>query len=256
MLDPAELVAIGAAGVAAGAVNAVAGGGSLITFPLLVATGLPALTANLSNTIAQLPGYASIVTGYRAELAGQRSRIVRLGAIALLGGVAGIAALKLGSKGTFAIVAPVCVLLASALLAAQPVVARRVAARRGPDAPPRPAHGGPALMAALAVAGAYCSYFGAGGGVVLLALLALSVDDTLQRLNAFNRYLVLVVNIMAAAVYAVLGPVDWTVVAVLAPSTLLGGWYGVGIARRLDDRLLRALVVLFGVVAGVVLFVT
>ncbi len=253
MPGPAELIAIGAAGVAAGSVNAVAGGGSLLTFPLLVATGVPALTANLSNTIGQLPGYVSIVGGYRAELSGQRARMVRLGAVALIGGVAGIVALKLGGQGTFRVVAPIFVLLASALLAVQPLVARRVAA--GGGAPARDGHGA-VLLIAIASAGAYFAYFGAAGGVILLALLALRIDDTLQRLNALNRFLVLVVNVMAAVVFAILGPVDWTVVAVLAPTTFAGGHVGVGLTRRLDDRILRAVIVAIGLVAGVVLILT
>jgi uncharacterized protein len=240
----AKLVELGALGVAAGALNAAAGGGSLLTFPALVAFGLPSLNANLTNTVAQCPGYVAIVRGYRAELVGQRQRVLGLLPAALLGGGAGIAALELASPRTFRAVAPALVLLACALLAAQPHIARRLPhlteaerARTG-------------MHISVAVACAYATYFGAAAGVLLLAVLTIFISDRIQRLNALNRLLILIVNVIAAVLFAVIGPVSWPAIAVLAPSTTVGGRGGVYLVRRLGPTALRSLVLLIGIAAA------
>jgi len=251
--DLVEILVLAVAGVAAGAVNAIAGGGSLITFPVLIALGLPALTANITNTIAQTPGYVSGVYGYRAMLRGQGVRVRRLAPLALVGGALGVVALKVGSADTFRAIVPALILLACGLLAAGPGLRRRMAARQGDGAPAPPTV---VLDAAVVLTGVYISYFGAAAGVMLLSVLALLVTDTLQRLNALNRLLVLIVNAPAAVVLAFLGPVDWTAVAVLAPTTLVGGALGVVLARRLSDRALRAAVITIGVGVAVYLIAT
>ncbi|MEA2198912.1 MAG: uncharacterized protein QOJ25_2963 [Solirubrobacteraceae bacterium] len=245
-----ELVELGFLGVGAGAVNAAAGGGSLITFPALVAFGLPPLTANLSNTVAQCPSYIAIVRGYRPELAGTRRRVVRLLPSALVGGVGGIAALELASPATFRALAPALVILACLLLLFQPRVSRMLAERRSARARTAGLH--------LAVAGAcaYAAYFGAAAGVLLLAVLGLFVDDDVRRLNALNRLLIMVVNVVAAVVFLVLGPLSWPAVAVLAPTTVIGGWYGVVLVRKLGPAALRATVLVIGVAASVYLVAT
>jgi uncharacterized protein len=246
-----EIVLVGIAGVLAGAINAVAGGGSLITFPVLLATGMPALTANISNTIAQCPGYASVAYGYRRQLKGQAPRVRRLLPFALGGGAIGVAALELGSAATFRQIVPALILIACAMLAAGPALRRRIEQREA-------GHGPPAYVLDVAVVftGAYISYFGAAAGVLLLAILALLITDTLQRLNALNRFLVLLVNLPTAIALGILGPVDWIAVAVLAPATLLGGSLGVLVARRLSDRVLRITVVTIGVGVAVYLLAT
>lgn len=246
-----EIVALAVAGVIAGAVNAVAGGGSLITFPVLLATGLPALTANITNTIAQTPGYVSGAYGYRRLLRGQGTRIRRLVPLALLGGGLGIVALKVGSAETFRAIVPALILASCALLAAGPRLRARVGARHEGNAPPT-------LLLDVAVVGVgvYISYFGAAAGVMLLAVLSVLVTDTLQRLNALNRFVVLVVNAPTAVILGILGPVDWAAVAVLAPTTLIGGSLGVVVARRLSDRVLRAAVVALGVGVAAYLLAT
>lgn len=251
--DLVEILVLAVAGVAAGAVNAIAGGGSLITFPVLIALGLPALTANITNTIAQTPGYVSGVYGYRAMLRGQGVRVRRLAPLALVGGALGVVALKVGSADTFRAIVPALILLACGLLAAGPGLRRRMAARQGDGAPAPPTV---VLDAAVVLTGVYISYFGAAAGVMLLSVLALLVTDTLQRLNALNRLLVLIVNAPAAVVLAVLGPVDWTAVAILAPTTLVGGSLGVVLARRLSDRALRTAVITIGVGVAVYLIAT
>lgn len=240
----AKLIELGALGVAAGALNAAAGGGSLLTFPALIAFGLPSLAANLTNTVAQCPGYAAIVRGYRRELVGQRRRILALTPAALLGGGVGIAALEVASPGTFRAVAPALVLLACAVLAAQPYIARRLPLLAGS---PRARTG---LHISVAVACAYAAYFGAGAGVLLLAVLTIFVVEQMQRLNALNRLLILLVNVIAAILFAVLGPVSWPAIAVLAPATTVGGRGGVFLVRRLGTTALRAVVLVIGLSAA------
>ncbi len=249
-LGAPELVGLGVLGVGAGAINAVAGGGSLITFPALVAFGLPPLTANLTNSVAQCPGYLAIAIGYRPELAGQRPRIARLLPGALIGGAGGVALLELGSPGTFRAVAPVLILLACALLAFQPRLTRGLAARRSPVRQRAGTH------VAVALSCAYSAYFGAGAGVLLLAVLAVFIVDEMQRLNALNRLLILIVNTIAAVLFVILGPVDWAAIAVLAPATTIGGRGGVAVVRRLDAGALRASVLFIGLAASVYLIAT
>jgi len=251
LLEGGELVVIAVAGVLAGALNAVAGGGSLLTFPVLVAAGLPALEANITNTIAQLPGYASVAHGYRRELRGQGGRLRRLAPPTVLGGLAGVAALKLTSESAFEVIAPILVVCASVLLAVQPRLSRSVGTRERPAGSRLPA----LLLAAVFGCGMYAAYFGAAAGVVLLAVLALGIDERLQRLNALNRTLVLLANLVAVPLFAILGPVEWTAVAVLAPSTLVGGALGARVARRLSERVLRTVVVILGVAIGAWLLV-
>ena len=245
-MNASELVFLAGAGVVAGAVNAVAGGGSLLTFPALVATGLSPLTANITNTIAQVPGYVSIVEGYRKDLRGQGRRLRLLAVPTVLGAFAGVALLRLGGESAFEAVVPWLVLLACALLALGPRLREVVAAREGVSTRPSPG-----LVAAVFASGAYASYFGAAAGVLLLAVLALGVSDALQRLNALNRAFILLANVVAAPALIVLGPIDWPSVAALAPATLVGGAIGSRLARRLRDDALRWSVVALGVAVAV-----
>ena len=245
-----ELIELGILGVGAGALNAAAGGGSLITFPALVAFGLPPLTANLSNTVAQCPGYVTIAHGYRRELVGTRERVVGLLPAALLGGATGVAALELVSPATFRAVAPALVLIACGLLAVQPRVTRMLPERR----PARGTRAG--LHAAVGVTCAYAAYFGAAAGVLMLSVLAVFVIDDIQRLNALNRFLIMIVNVLAAALFVVLGPLNWPAIAVLAPTTMIGGRAGVSVVRKLSPVALRATVLVIGVVASAYLVAT
>jgi uncharacterized membrane protein YfcA len=245
-----ELIELGALGAGAGALNAAAGGGSLLTFPALIAFGLPPLTANLSNTVAQCPGYIAIVQGYLPELAGTRRRILRLLPATLLGAAAGITALEVASPSAFRAVVPALVILACALLLIQPRVTRMLSERRSP----RAAAAG--LHVAVLFTSAYAAYFGAAAGVLLLAVLALFVVDDVRRLNALNRLLIMVVNVLAAVLFVILGPVSWPAIAVLAPTTMVGGRVGVSFVRRLGARALRTTVLLIGVASSVYLGVT
>lgn len=246
-----ELVGLGCLGVVAGAINAAAGGGSLITFPALIAFGLPPLTANLSNTVAQCPGYLAIVHGYLPELTGQRDRVRRLLPATLLGGATGVTLLELGSRATFRAAVPALILLACALLIAQPRL-RNLLEKR--EAAQRPAGG--LLHFAVWLACAYAAYFGAAAGVLLLAILAIFLIDELQRLNALNRLLILIVNGLAAVLFVLLGPVNWVAIAVLAPTTIVGGHLGVRVVRKLDAGPLRSIVLLIGLIAAGYLIAT
>lgn len=237
-----------AAGLLGGAVNSVAGGGSLIVFPAFLAVGYDKLAANVTNSVAQWPGYAGGVAGFRSELAGQRSRAIRLGSVAVLGAAVGSAVLLVAPPGAFDVVVPFLVLFASVLLAFQPRIATLVG-------PPQPGQqDARALYPALFLGGVYGGYFGGALGVILIGVLALTVHAPLRRINALKTVLSLIVSTVGVVAFGLFGPVDWAGVAVVAPSTLVGGFLGARVARRLNDRVLRACVVGFGVAVSILLY--
>lgn len=248
-MEPSSLVFLAVAGLVAGALNAVAGGGSLISFPALVYVGLPPLAANVTNSVGVWPGYIGTTVGYKGELAGQRRRITVLALTALLGGGTGAALLLTTPASLFERVVPVLVIGASLLLAVQTVVTRWVQGLPGSAG----GHRSPLLHVALFLAAAYGGYFGGALGVILLAVLAVFLAEHLQRVNALKSVLSLLVNTVALIAFALFGPVDWVAVAVIAPACLLGGYLGARVARRLNATVLRAVVVVFGVCVGVAL---
>lgn len=240
---------LAAAGLAAGSINAVAGGGSLLSFPALLAFGIPPLTANVTNSVAIWPGYVGTTWGYRREVASQRRRLLGLVPAAVAGAVAGCLLLLVTSPQTFETLVPFLVILAALLLAVQGRVTERV--RRWPGG-----GGGvrsPLLHLSVLLAAAYGAYFGGGLGVLLLAGLGLFVADDLQRLNGLKSALSLLINAVALVAFSLFAPVDWGVVALMAPAALAGGYLGGRLARRLDQARLRALVVVFGLAVGVAL---
>jgi uncharacterized membrane protein YfcA len=230
-------------------VNAVAGGGSLISFPVLVAVGVPTLSANVTNQIAVLPGYVGGTLAYREELRGQRRRIIALSVTSALGAAAGAVLLVISSQGLFAHLAPLLVLAAVALLAAQPRLSRLVQRRRPQSEHPRE------LQVANFLASIYGGYFGAGLGIMLLALLAIALDDELHRLNALKGLLSLVVAIVAAIFFAAFGPVRWDAAAVMAVASFAGGQVGVSVVRRIPGPTLRWGIVILGTIVAGWLFV-
>jgi uncharacterized membrane protein YfcA len=242
-----EIALLGGAGFLAGAVNAVAGGGSLISFPALLAVGQPAVTANVTNAVAVVPGYLGGTIGYRRELAGQRRRAIGLAATSVVGAVCGAILLLVSSEALFKAIVPFLVLFSAGLLAAQPALARVSRRSAGGESSPR-------LHAMNFAAAVYGGYFGAGLGIMLLAVLGLSIEDELQRLNALKGLLSLVIGIVAAAYFAIFGPVQWDAAAIMAATSLVGGQAGAVLARRLDDRVLRWVVVAFGTAVGIALF--
>jgi uncharacterized membrane protein YfcA len=241
---------VAGAGLLAGGVNAIAGGGTLISFPALLATGQSALSANITSTVALVWGWAGGTLAYRPELVGQRPRVVRLAAPALIGGVGGAVLLLETPAHSFRAVVPYLVLLACALLAAQPYLARFLDRQHG-------VHDRVTwdVYLVVLVGGVYGSYFGAGLGVALLALLGLLLADDLQRINALKGPLGFIVNIAGALVFLASGRVHWVHAAVLAAGAFAGATISVRYARRLSPELLRYLVVVLGVVVAVVLLV-
>ena len=246
-MGPGEALAILAAGTAAGAVNAIVGSGSLITFPTLLAFGYPPVVANVSNNVGLVPGNISGGFGYRKELAGQRGRLIRLGVVAAAGGLAGAIALLSLSPSAFRLIVPVLILISCALVLVQPWLATWISARR--DGEPRRA--GPVLSAGMFLAGAYGGYFGAAQGVLVIGLLGTFLDETLQRVNGAKNVLVAIVNGTAAVVFIVFAHVAWVVVALVAAGSTVGGLLGSRFGRRLPPVVLRLFVVVIGVVSAV-----
>ncbi|HLU58201.1 MAG TPA: sulfite exporter TauE/SafE family protein [Pseudonocardia sp.] len=245
-----QLLVLAAVGLLAGAVNAVAGGGSMISFPALVAMGIPPVTANVTNSVAALPGYVGGSLGYRAELAGQGPRIAQLTLVSVGGALAGALTLLAVSAEVFRAVVPWLVLGSAVLLVAQPRVGAWAARRRA---------GGPrrsALLAAQFAVAFYGGFFVAGLGIVMLAVLGMLLDDTTQRLNALKGVLSLVVGAASAVAFVVLTAVAWGPAALLAVTGLVGGRLGVLVARRVPSAALRWAVAAWGVVVAVALEVS
>jgi uncharacterized protein len=249
MMDPSGGVLLALAGFAAGAINAAAGGGSLVTFPALIAVGYPPLVANVTNNVAVSPGYATGAWGYRRELRGQRGRIVPLAAVSALGSIVGVGVILVSSQSAFEGIVPFLVLAACALLAAQPAIRRRIGERAGEGGRP-----GMGALVSQTLAAVYGGYFGAALGVAVLALLCAFFDDTLQRLNALKALLQLVIGGAAALGFVLLTPVAWGAAAIVGPASLAGGLVGARLAKQVSDRVLRGGIVAYGVVAAVWLF--
>ncbi|MEV4440888.1 sulfite exporter TauE/SafE family protein [Streptomyces sp. NPDC049577] len=244
-----EALAVLAAGIGAGTINTIVGSGTLITFPVLLATGLPPVTANVSNTLGLVPGSISGAIGYRRELRGQRARVLRLGATALVGGLAGaVLLLALPSKAFDAIV-PCLVGLALVLVVLQPRLARALARRREREGTEAPTDGGPALLLGLLLSSAYGGYFGAAQGVLYLSLMGLLLHDDLQRVNALKNVLAVIVNGVAALFFLCVADFDWLAVLLIAAGSTVGGQIGARIGRRLSPTVLRGVIVTVGIVA-------
>ncbi|HZV75639.1 MAG TPA: sulfite exporter TauE/SafE family protein [Conexibacter sp.] len=234
------------AGVGAGAINTLVGSGSLITFPVLLAVGLPPLTANVSNNLGIVPGSVSGAYGLRRELAGQRRRVARFAPASLLGGLSGAILLLALPASAFDAIVPAFVALAIVLVVLQPRLNRRLQRRRHPDAPD---HGGLLTLLATYGSGVYGGYFGAAQGILLLAILGISIDDELQRVNALKVVLAGAVNFVAAIVFVLAAHIAWDAVALVAVGSTLGGHLGARVGRRLPPRALRAVIVVVGLAA-------
>ncbi len=237
----------------AGAINAVAGGGSLISFPALLAFGYPSKTANVTNTVALWPGYAAGSVGYRTELGRQRTRLIALAAPSVLGALAGSVILLSTPQSAFDVIVPFLILFACALMAFQDRLAafaqtHRLASR-GAGHVPLP------LLASTFVLAIYGAYFGAGLGILTLAFLSILLPDDIQHSNALKGMLSLIINAIAVVYFALFGPVEWAPAAVMAAGAMAGGYLGVGVARRLGRQWLRVAVIAYGLVVVVVLLV-
>jgi uncharacterized membrane protein YfcA len=254
-MSPAEALAVLAAGVGAGTINTIVGSGTLLTFPVLLAVGLPPVTANVSNTLGLVPGSLTGALGYRRELAGQRHRLLRLGAVGLLGGATGAILLVTLPSEAFHAIVPVLIALALVLVVLQPRLSRAVQARRERLGTGAPAHGGPLLAAGIFLASVYGGYFGAAQGVIYLSLMGLLLDETLQRVNGLKNVLAALVNGVAAVLFIIIAHMDWAAVGLIAAGATLGGLIGARVGRRLPPAALRALIVIVGVAAIVQLII-
>ena len=255
MIDPlGGLLIVVAAGVFAGAVNAIVGAGSLVTFPTLLLLGYPPLVANVSNTVGLVSGSISGAVGYRRELAGQRTRARPLVVAAGLGGLTGACLLLVLPASAFARIVPVLILIACGLVAIQPRLSAWVLERRT-RAGVAHVGGGWLLVLGVYLTGIYGGYFGAAQGVILIALLAILVDDELQRLNGLKNLITVVINGVAAILFILVAPVAWVPAILLAIGSTIGGQLGAVVGRRLSPFALRAAIITVGMLVAARLLV-
>jgi uncharacterized membrane protein YfcA len=243
------MLAVLAAGFGAGAINAVVGSGTLISFPVLLAVGLPPVTATVSNAMGLIPGSVGGAIGYRRELKGQRRRVLRLGVGALCGGFCGAALLLTLPASAFEAIVPVLVGLALVLVVLQPWISARIRRRRERTGTTARTDGGWPLSAGVTLASVYGGYFAAGQGIIYMSLMGMLIDEDLQRLNAVKNILVAMVNSVAVAFFLVAADFNWTAVACLATGSALGGTVGARVGRHFSPVVLRSLIVVVGTVA-------
>lgn len=245
-----EVLVAGGAGFAAGLINALAGGGTLVSFPALLALGVPAVQANVTNTVALVPGYLGGAYAQRRDLLSYMSELKAMVVVSAVGGLAGSILLVNSPERLFRTMVPFLILAACILLGFQEplkaVLARRRLERGGQVEPGRVALLAPVLPAAV-----YGGYFGAGLGIMLLAILGMALDDPLPRVNALKSMLSLVINLVAATFFAFSGRVDWAFAGVMAVTSLAGGSFGGRIAGRLKPSVMRTLVIAFGVLVAI-----
>lgn len=237
-----EGVAIAAAGLGAGTINTVVGSGTLLTFPVLLGFGYAPVQANVSNTIGLVPGGFSGTLGYREELSGQRRRSVFLGAATFVGAIIGATLLLTLPASAFKAIVPGFIACALVLVVAQPWLSKRLEARRS-------VHGHWWTPIAVFAIGVYGGYFGAAQGILLLAVLGVSLSESLQRVNGLKNVLATLANLVAAVIFVFAADVDWAVAGLIAAGSIVGGQVGARVGRRLPPAALRALIVTVGTAA-------
>jgi uncharacterized protein len=247
-----ELILVCLAAVAGGFVNAIAGGGTLITFPMLTAVGVPPVTANVTNTVALCLGYVGGTYAQRRDLQRQQKRMWMLLPTGILGGITGGILLLSTSDVTFRKLIPYLILTAVILLAFQDQMRNAVMARMNGSGRPQPHEAW--AMPLIFLAAIYGGYFGAGLGVMMLAVLGIVLDDSLTRLNALKQSLSFVINIAAAVFFLYSGKVLWTAAAVMAVGALAGGVLGGRVASRIQPIVLRWIVIAVGLIVAIVYF--
>ena len=253
MLEWYEFILVGLGALVAGMINALAGGGTLITFPLLTAVGIPAVAANVTNTVALCPGYLGGTLAQAKDLRDQKRRLYLLIPASIVGGVAGgILLLNTGEK-LFRDLVPFLILLASALLAVADPVRNWLQRRAGKN-------GGtgdmtPGAILPVSLAAVYGGYFGAGLSVIVLAVLGLTINDSLTRLNGLKQAIAFSVNVAAAIFFVFSENVVWSAALVMAVFALIGGALGGKLAGKIKPATLRRLVVVIGVIVSIIYFV-
>jgi uncharacterized protein len=250
-LDAFHIILLIFGGLGAGIFNGVAGGGSLVSFPLLLGLGFPALTANITNTVGIWPGYLGSAAGFRTQITDQRQQMARLSPVAVSGAIVGAILLLTTSSSLFRSLAPWLVLAASLLFCVQPVLRRALQKSETEEAPTRPL----LLLGGTFLASVYGGYFGAGMGVMLLAILGLALPDTIARTSGLRTALSILVNGVAAAVFLIHGGLAWRAVGLLAAGSLVGGWIGAKVALSIPAMALRIVVVAVGLTTVVKLLV-
>jgi uncharacterized membrane protein YfcA len=244
-MSGAEIAAVVAAGMAAGAINSVVGSGTLITFPVLLAVGYSPVTANVSNTVGLVPGTVAGAIGYRRELEGQRARALRLSGFALAGGTTGAVLLLVLPDEAFDAIVPFFIALALVLIVFQKRLAALIERRR----PAGLGHDSVPARAGIYATGIYGGYFGAAQGILFLAVMGLALPDDLHRLNALKNVLASLVNGVAGVVFVLAAPVAWAPALLIAAGSIAGGHLGARYGRRLPQKALRAVIVVVGIVA-------
>jgi uncharacterized protein len=244
-VTPLHAIAIFAAGIVAGTINTVVGSGTLFTFPVLLGFGYGPVVANVSNTVGLVPGSATGALGYRRELAGQRGRVLTLACASLTGGVIGAVLLLSLPASAFKAIVPAFIIVALVLIVLQPRLSKLLAEHR-PQGRDRP---GPLVMLGVLLGGVYGGYFGAAQGIMVLAILSVSLDDDLQRLNAVKVILTGLVNLISGIVFVFAAHVAWGAAGLIAGGSLLGGVIGARAGRRLSPVALRGLIVVVGITA-------
>jgi uncharacterized protein len=250
MTSGTNFLLAGAAAVAAGMVNALAGGGTLITFPMLTFLGIPSIDANITNTVALCPGYLGGTIAQSRDMQGQKKRLEVLLAAGVIGGILGGILLLNSSERFFRTIVPFLILLASGLLAAQRKIRAWLMLRlsQSPAAPRLE------ILAAflVGVAAIYGGYFGAGLSVIVLAVLGLTIDDSLTRLNACKQAIAFAVNAAVAVLFLFSGKIVWPMALVMAAGSLVGGALGGRFASRIKSDTLRWVVVSIGIIVGAI----
>jgi uncharacterized membrane protein YfcA len=240
-----EALAVLVAGIAAGAINTVVGSGTLVTFPVLLSVGYSPVVANVSNNIGLVPGALSGAYGYRNKLEGQRRRVMTLGVASVLGGALGAVLLLVLPASWFKGIVPVFIVIALVLVVFQTQLSERLERRRGE----RPEHGGAATGLGVFGSGVYGGYFGAAQGILLLAIMGLTLKEDLQRINALKIVLSMFVNLVAGVIFLFFADVAWLPVALIAAGSVVGGQLGARYGQRLAPGALRAVIVVVGLVA-------
>ena len=252
-LSIVDFVTIGLAAMAAGLINAIAGGGTLISFPALVAVGIPPVAANITNTVALVPGYLGATFAQIKDMKGQERRLWLLIPAGVAGGIVGGVLLLNSGEKLFSDLVPYLILLACGLLASQDVVRKWIKSRA--EAAGSGATNEAWTIVPIFAAAVYGGYFGAGLSVIILAVLGLVIDENLTRLNAIKQALAFSVNVAAATFFLFSGHVVWTAAGVMAVGALVGGNLGGRLAGRIKPQVLRAVVVTIGVIVAVIYLV-
>lgn len=244
-MSTTELLIIAGAALIAGMVNALAGGGTLITFPVLTALGIPPIHANITNTIALCPGYFGGSWAQRKDLKGQKNRLILLVPAAVLGGIGGGVLILFTGEKLFSGIVPWLILMAALLLAFQPLIKKWISRKEAQNVAEKKNNIGSALLVFPATI--YGGYFGAGLGVILLAVLGLSIKDNMVRLNALKQVLSLSANVAAAVFFLFSDKVHWLVAGVMMVCALIGGFLGGKLAGKMKPDILRWIIVVAGI---------